>query len=39
VGYVAWRGAVPENEAPKELLDVFSEKFTFYHAPGVQILA
>lgn len=38
-GYVAWRGTVPESEASQEALDVFLEKFPFFHTEGVQILA
>lgn len=37
-GYVAWRGTVPENELSAEAREVFIEKFTFYHASGMQIL-
>lgn len=38
-GYVAWRGTVPETQVSQSALDVFVEKFPFYHAPGMQILA
>jgi 2-polyprenyl-6-methoxyphenol hydroxylase-like FAD-dependent oxidoreductase len=39
VGYVAFRGTVPENEASKMLRDTFTHNFTFYHGPGIQILS
>ena len=39
VGYVAFRGTVVETELSKEAKKVFVERFTFYHADGVQILA
>jgi len=38
-GYCALRGTVPEHEASPEAREAFSERFTFYHGPGVQILA
>ena len=38
-GYVAWRGTVPENEASIAAQKAFVETFTFYHAPGTQILS
>ncbi|KAG4432276.1 hypothetical protein IFR05_012243 [Cadophora sp. M221] len=38
-GYVAWRGTVPESEASDLMKDTFVDHFTFYHAPGCQILA
>ncbi len=38
-GYCALRGTVPEREASPEALEAFAERFTFYHGPGVQILA
>lgn len=38
-GYCALRGTVPEDEVSTEALETFSERFTFYHGPGVQILA
>ncbi|KAK3376532.1 monooxygenase [Lasiosphaeria ovina] len=38
-GYCALRGTVPEGEATAATRAVFSERFTFYHGPGVQILA
>ncbi|EMC92201.1 hypothetical protein BAUCODRAFT_281546 [Baudoinia panamericana UAMH 10762] len=37
-GYVAWRGTVPETELSGAARKVFVERFTFYHAPGIQIL-
>lgn len=39
VGYVAFRGTVPENSLSSSAADVFVERFTFYHGPGCQILA
>jgi len=38
-GYVAWRGTVLETEVSEESRECFSEKFTFFHRKGVQILA
>lgn len=38
VGYVAWRGTVPETELSDEAKEVFVEKFPFYHSTGLQIL-
>jgi 2-polyprenyl-6-methoxyphenol hydroxylase-like FAD-dependent oxidoreductase len=38
-GYVAFRGTVPETELSESAKEVFVERFTFYHADGVQILA
>ncbi|KAH7065854.1 monooxygenase [Paraphoma chrysanthemicola] len=38
-GYVALRGTVPENEVTPETREAFSERFTFFHAKGIQILA
>ncbi|KAI9695971.1 MAG: hypothetical protein M1820_008312 [Bogoriella megaspora] len=37
-GYVAWRGTILESELSKETSDTLLEKFTFYHAPALQIL-
>ena len=37
-GYVVIRGTVPENEASKEAQEAFVERFTFFHAPGIQNL-
>lgn len=39
VGYVAFRGTIPETEISKEAAEVFVEKFPFFHAKGIQILA
>lgn len=39
VGYVAWRGTVPESEASELLKQTFTDCFTFFHAEGCQILA
>jgi len=38
-GYVAWRGTVPEIDVSESTRDCFSEKFTFFHRKGLQILA
>jgi 2-polyprenyl-6-methoxyphenol hydroxylase-like FAD-dependent oxidoreductase len=38
VGYVAWRGTIPESEASELIKETFAENFTFYHGPGIQIL-
>jgi 2-polyprenyl-6-methoxyphenol hydroxylase-like FAD-dependent oxidoreductase len=38
VGYVAWRGTVPETQLSDEARKVFTEKFAFYHSDGIQIL-
>ena len=38
-GYVAWRGTVPESEATDAAQKTFVETFTFFHAPGTQILS
>lgn len=38
VGYVAWRGTVPETELSDAAREVFLEQFTFYHGEGTQIL-
>ncbi|EXJ65396.1 hypothetical protein A1O7_01737 [Cladophialophora yegresii CBS 114405] len=37
-GYCVIRGTVPENEASEEAKKVFVERFTFFHAPGIQNL-
>ena len=37
-GYVVIRGTVPEGEASKEAQEAFVERFTFFHAPGIQNL-
>ncbi|KAK0702231.1 hypothetical protein B0H67DRAFT_650287 [Lasiosphaeris hirsuta] len=38
-GYCALRGTVPESDASAEARELFTERFTFYHGPGIQILA
>lgn len=38
VGYVAWRGTVPEDQLYPGAKEVFIEKFTFYHSQGIQTL-
>ncbi|KAH6625643.1 monooxygenase [Boeremia exigua] len=38
-GYVALRGTVREDRVSPETLDAFRERFTFFHSPGIQILA
>jgi 2-polyprenyl-6-methoxyphenol hydroxylase-like FAD-dependent oxidoreductase len=38
VGYVAWRGTVPETQLSDEAREVFVEKFPFYHSTGIQLL-
>ena len=38
-GYVALRGTVRENEVTPETREAFSERFSFFHAKGLQILA
>lgn len=38
-GYCALRGTVPELEVSPEAKEVFCERFTFFHAEGIQILA
>lgn len=38
-GYVALRGTVREDSVTPETLEAFKERFTFFHCPGVQILA
>jgi 2-polyprenyl-6-methoxyphenol hydroxylase-like FAD-dependent oxidoreductase len=37
-GYAVIRGTVPEPEASQAALDVFRERFCFFHAPGMQSL-
>lgn len=39
VGYVAWRGTVPETQISDAARETFVEKFTFFHAQRLQILA
>lgn len=38
-GYCALRGTVVEKSASLEALEAFQERFAFFHAPGIQILA
>ncbi|KAI4597119.1 hypothetical protein KJ359_004630 [Pestalotiopsis sp. 9143b] len=38
-GYCALRGTIPENDVSPQTREVCSERFTFFHCPGVQILA
>jgi 2-polyprenyl-6-methoxyphenol hydroxylase-like FAD-dependent oxidoreductase len=38
-GYCALRGTIPENGVSVATKEAFSERFTFFHCPGVQILA
>ena len=38
-GYVALRGTVREDSVSPQTLEAFSERFTFFHCPGIQILA
>lgn len=38
-GYVALRGTVPEAEVSDHARQAFSENLTFFHGPGLQILA
>ncbi|KAK6070147.1 salicylate hydroxylase (FAD binding domain-containing protein) [Seiridium cupressi] len=38
-GYCALRGTIPENDVSEATKEAFSERFTFFHCPGVQILA
>ncbi|KAF2106870.1 hypothetical protein BDV96DRAFT_558400 [Lophiotrema nucula] len=38
-GYCALRGTVPENDVSDKTLEAFSERFTFFHTKGIQILA
>jgi len=37
-GYCVIRGTVPEEEASDQAKEVFVERFTFFHAPGIQNL-
>lgn len=37
-GYCVIRGTVPEPEGSPEALEVFRERFCFFHAPGIQNL-
>jgi len=38
-GYVALRGTVPEGQVSLKTREAFSERFTFFHTRGIQILA
>jgi 2-polyprenyl-6-methoxyphenol hydroxylase-like FAD-dependent oxidoreductase len=38
-GYVALRGTVPEDSVTPKTREAFSERFTFFHTTGIQILA
>jgi 2-polyprenyl-6-methoxyphenol hydroxylase-like FAD-dependent oxidoreductase len=38
-GYVALRGTVREDEVSPKTLEAFKERFTFFHAKSIQILA
>lgn len=38
-GYCALRGTVPESDVSPAARAAFCERFTFFHAPGLQILA
>jgi 2-polyprenyl-6-methoxyphenol hydroxylase-like FAD-dependent oxidoreductase len=38
-GYAAWRGTIHESEASESLSSTLVECFTFFHAPGTQILS
>ncbi|KAL1605235.1 hypothetical protein SLS60_004779 [Paraconiothyrium brasiliense] len=38
-GYVALRGTVRENDVTPKTLEAFKDRFTFFHARGIQILA
>lgn len=38
-GYVALRGTVPEDQVSPVTREAFSERFTFFHTRGIQILA
>ncbi|POS68632.1 hypothetical protein DHEL01_v212974 [Diaporthe helianthi] len=38
-GYVALRGTIREDEVTPAVRDTFSERSTFFHAKGIQILA
>ncbi|MEV5544437.1 FAD-dependent monooxygenase [Saccharopolyspora shandongensis] len=37
-GYVAWRGLEPESALPDDLLDLLSNRFTFFGTSGMQLL-
>lgn len=38
-GYCALRGTTPERKVSAETHATFADRFTFYHGPGIQILA
>jgi 2-polyprenyl-6-methoxyphenol hydroxylase-like FAD-dependent oxidoreductase len=38
-GYVAWRGVLPEKDAPKNVLAFLNQKFTVYRGDNFHILA
>ncbi|KAH9905850.1 FAD/NAD(P)-binding domain-containing protein [Xylariomycetidae sp. FL2044] len=38
-GYCALRGTMKESEASEKTREAFSHRFTFFHCPGIQILA
>lgn len=38
-GYVALRGTIREDRVSSKTMEAFSERFTFFHCPGLQILA
>ncbi|KAJ8115974.1 hypothetical protein OPT61_g2512 [Boeremia exigua] len=38
-GYLALRGTVREDRVSRETLEAFKDRFTFFHCPGIQILA
>lgn len=38
-GYIAWRGTLPESSLSATTHSLFTNTFTFFHAPGTQILA
>ncbi|KAF3017880.1 hypothetical protein E8E14_012891 [Neopestalotiopsis sp. 37M] len=38
-GYCALRGTIPEDDVSPATREAFSQRFTFFHGPGVQILA
>ena len=35
-GYCVMRGTVPESQGSQAALEVFRERFCFFHAPGIQ---
>ncbi|MGW3465123.1 FAD binding domain-containing protein, partial [Streptomyces olivaceoviridis] len=37
-GYVAWRGLEPESALPGDLLEVLTDRFTFFGSDGLQML-